>query len=714
MRSILLKLLLFFVVVTVCAVSWGQQKQNAYTNINWPPLYGTGAPTLTCDSAHYGMGYLGHMDPSTNIYYQCSPNGWFPLQGVNGAIVTNPTTDQTVTQPVDSQGNQTALSVNSLRPLQAYPFYSYTCFGDSITYGLDADPRTEVAYCPLVAKSLGLYGSYSNQGVGAAQAADQLDQIYSTSVASTGNQLFTYHIFTNDMFQYGLCAGCQFHAKTFAEAGMAWLAIPTFDPAGTQLKYTMQNSGSSLGGCTLSGTWANSPYYGGSMGVYSTTNGSSVTCYTPRAASVMYLAAFMQDGNGGTFSCSVDGGGSTNYIAYSTPGVDNIETILGRNYATQLIRFTDLMPSTNHSVTCTVTSTTSAGNRVEFEWFAGNTPSNFQGGPQLYQAGPPRQYDQHIPDSTVQTYALLAQENVTELSSDGLKVAYTDVESALTPQTCVSPGTGGDFVHPLNCGHVQLAQAVLNEIATFNSPKGQTAIQGSAAGAPTPYHTVARWVGPFSQSYGSMYDDGMGHVGINWDGFGQNLEIMDADGNGPSMALLDSTTGAMAIGYMASNSKLVGGTSRTDLGIKSVNKFSLWNGANSSDCIGFNEVCMNPYDFYGANKNYLALSINSSGQQFFGYIGDDASINGGVKTDLAIKNPIGKVNINGNTELNLVAPSVSINNQPPCLGDGTGCWANPPATSSSPCTAGQRAYAAGFLYICVATNTWQRAVLSTF
>lgn len=37
-----------------------------------------------------------------------------------------------------------------------------------------------------------------------------------------------------------------------------------------------------------------------------------------------------------------------------------------------------------------------------------------------------------------------------------------------------------------------------------------------------------------------------------------------------------------------------------------------------------------------------------------------------------------------------------------------------PATASSAGTAGQIAYASGFIYVCVATNTWQRAALITW
>lgn len=41
-------------------------------------------------------------------------------------------------------------------------------------------------------------------------------------------------------------------------------------------------------------------------------------------------------------------------------------------------------------------------------------------------------------------------------------------------------------------------------------------------------------------------------------------------------------------------------------------------------------------------------------------------------------------------------------------------WQAVPANATASGIAGQVAYASGFLYVCVATNTWQRTALSTF
>jgi len=47
--------------------------------------------------------------------------------------------------------------------------------------------------------------------------------------------------------------------------------------------------------------------------------------------------------------------------------------------------------------------------------------------------------------------------------------------------------------------------------------------------------------------------------------------------------------------------------------------------------------------------------------------------------------------------------------------DGTPiAWVSPPASSSSPGTAGQAAYDGSYLYICTAPNTWVKTATASF
>jgi hypothetical protein len=71
--------------------------------------------------------------------------------------------------------------------------------------------------------------------------------------------------------------------------------------------------------------------------------------------------------------------------------------------------------------------------------------------------------------------------------------------------------------------------------------------------------------------------------------------------------------------------------------------------------------------------------------------------------------------------MSLVKPTIDQNNWGTVLNTAldyldtqVGPWVTVPATATSTGVAGQVAYASGFLYVCVATNTWRRTALSTW
>jgi hypothetical protein len=71
--------------------------------------------------------------------------------------------------------------------------------------------------------------------------------------------------------------------------------------------------------------------------------------------------------------------------------------------------------------------------------------------------------------------------------------------------------------------------------------------------------------------------------------------------------------------------------------------------------------------------------------------------------------------------MSLVKPTINQNNWGTVLNTAldyldtqVGPWVAVPATATSTGVAGQVAYASGFLYVCVATNTWRRTALSTW
>jgi hypothetical protein len=64
------------VVVLLTSIYARAQTINPATQINWPDVTGTGAPTLSCTSANYGQPYT---DTTNNKQYNCSASGWIQV-----------------------------------------------------------------------------------------------------------------------------------------------------------------------------------------------------------------------------------------------------------------------------------------------------------------------------------------------------------------------------------------------------------------------------------------------------------------------------------------------------------------------------------------------------------------------------------------------------------------------------------------------------------
>lgn len=64
--------------------------------------------------------------------------------------------------------------------------------------------------------------------------------------------------------------------------------------------------------------------------------------------------------------------------------------------------------------------------------------------------------------------------------------------------------------------------------------------------------------------------------------------------------------------------------------------------------------------------------------------------------------------------INAMSWGATLNTALDYLDTKVGPWVAVPATATSTGVAGQVAYASGFLYVCVATNTWKRTALSSW
>ncbi|MDH5478613.1 MAG: hypothetical protein OEY50_09800, partial [Nitrospinota bacterium] len=70
-----------------------------------------------------------------------------------------------------------------------------------------------------------------------------------------------------------------------------------------------------------------------------------------------------------------------------------------------------------------------------------------------------------------------------------------------------------------------------------------------------------------------------------------------------------------------------------------------------------------------------------------------------------------RITSNGKVGINTNAPTHSLDVNANTIRVRT---ARTPASASEACSAGEIAWDSGFVYVCVATNTWKRAALSTW
>jgi hypothetical protein len=246
--------------------------------------------------------------------------------------------------------------------------------------------------------------------VSSSMAFDQADYIYTTIPTTTGSQLYTTMLNIND-FSFWQAYNSATLSAVFQSARMAedaWLLTPN--------KTVAQNVTSKSAG------WSANSWYGGAVGLTSTTNGASIT-FTFEGT-VGYLGYSISNSNAGTFTVSIDGGATTTFNNSST---STLTTKLGRTYGPQLARFTNLSYGT-HTMTVTVSSATNAGNVVYIDWAAGNTGQSTQTGPQHVSIG--MEYIlQAFTMSQMNAFIALERQAVDLLFSDGLNDRFADFAS---------------------------------------------------------------------------------------------------------------------------------------------------------------------------------------------------------------------------------------------------------------------------------------------
>lgn len=444
---------------------------------------------------------------------------------------------------------------------------TYDAYGDSITAGYDASVPAN-AYVNLLGSALGL--TTTNHGVSGSEAIDQEPAIYAQNVSATGSQLFTYMIGMNDGTFLGSAGLTNY--SLMHEAELAWLAIPASN----------KTVGQNTTNITYAGTWAaTSAYWGGTMSMQSSTNGSTAT-YTDFGPT-LYLAYGIDQNSTGTFSVTVDGVLYGNYVA--TGIGQTLVSNLGASHGSALLRMTGLS-NTTHTVVLTVTSATSSSATVWFDWYARPGGANFFGGPQVIAGGVTRRST----TDNVQIYTTQAIQDVSRLASDGLNIAYADTPDYINTATdIISDGT-----HPNDTGEVHIFNAFWAAINTASTGRVKSAaLAANAAIAAGPL------TGQIISGLGSTITSS-----------GSNNAILGGGDSGANTISSAGSSNVIVGGY--ANSIASGGTVNTNANlIGGGNNNHIANGGRNSILGGYSNTATNFYNTVLGGENNTTTGRNS-------------------------------------------------------------------------------------------------------
>lgn len=321
---------------------------------------------------------------------------------------------------------------------ETIPYKSYTSFGDSYTFGAYVNYPSN-KYPNIIGSFLNI--APYNFGVSSNQAADEQVKIYSQSISSSGNELNTTIIGSNDITGYGGDLDKQDNYKNIYSASLAWLGIPN--------KQIGQSAN-----ITYTGSWTNSTRFGGTLSKQSNTNGNKASFVINGTKA--YISYCMIDGNGGTFTVTVDG--VPTGVTYNCFGKNGtaISTLLGHTYGSGLIRITGLTDA-NHTIELTVTSATSASNVVQFDWGGTNKGINTVGKPTTIIGKIVRRFSATYIDD----YNALIESIYNDLAvTDGMNFHLIETDYVLDIPTDLA----SDNAHPNDSGMRKIAQPFIDKI----------------------------------------------------------------------------------------------------------------------------------------------------------------------------------------------------------------------------------------------------------
>ena len=426
-----------------------------------------------------------------------------PNQVKGTAVVQTPAGNQTITQPVNTNLNvitsgtgnflHNGLPIGGNIVRSFYP--GLITFGDSICQYTGAT-STSLGFVSLLESQTG--GALQNYCVSGYLIQSEPGQMYANSgvpsqigapasPTASNNPINLEQGGKNDAT---LCTG---DAECIGRSQASLYTV---------LSHRGTNNLVLPGSCTTSGTWATDSL--NPLGKASSTNGSTMDCsVTTYGASAIGIAYRVYNGNAGTASVTIDGISQTPISAAASGSL---------MASTYLYVFTNMytVAAGTHTVHIAVTSSTGGGNLISIQDMVGNpnpaidyfSPPNIGSMEVIPYSG-----DTPYPNTWTTQVNAMKQSTVTTLEGYGYNVQWLPITNVpcvngvsgctggfnKTAYIANQPGTKdpdglscagdtSDTVHPNNCGHKQMFQALqvdLGLVQAFSASGGGSGLNQS-------------------------------------------------------------------------------------------------------------------------------------------------------------------------------------------------------------------------------------------
>ena len=442
-------------------------------------------------------------------------------------VVTDPTGSQNITQP-----NGTALSVNGLPVVAGTASWpGLTSFGDSIC-NYTGSTSNATAFISLLANQTG--GMLNNTCISGYWIQDEPLEMYLAGTAGWNGSVVGQPTQANNPLNLeeggrNDADTCNGNANCDATSGLALNTI---------IAHRGSNNWVPVSSCSQTGTWSNDSVLvnpaNGVQALAATTVGASLTCtvttYGNNGAIQVPVRGITS--NSATATVVIDGGSPTTIIATGVGGT----SIIGGSRTTVLGYMFPVAAGT-HTVVITTATGTSSGNPISIPDLVGNpNPANQYTSPPFIGVMEVAPEQNNINPTWTTSINATKQAAVTAMQGYGYNVQWLPITnvpctngvsgclggfnnatyisnqpSANDPDGLSCAGSTSDSVHPNNCGHKQVFQALQKDLnivqASASSPLSSWCVANPSLVviATTSYNAVTNQCTIFSNSSAGVF-----------------------------------------------------------------------------------------------------------------------------------------------------------------------------------------------------------------